>query len=113
MLPSNIESLIPVGPFGIDMEGNNTTLFKVTVAYTVTNGQEAIGTLTETFWCSARNEQYVKEAYHRYTHENYDNNVSRRYEDVHTHPIGDTLEHKLTDIEAVESVSGLKHIRFM
>ena len=52
----------------------------------------------------AKGIQYVKEQYHRYTHENYAD-VSRESEDEHTHPISDeSFQHTLVDITPVDEV---------
>ena len=44
-------------------------------------------TMEEEFAVRAKGRQYVKEQYHRYTHENYGHLVSREFEDLHIHDV--------------------------
>jgi hypothetical protein len=55
----------------------------VTIEYEDENGN----VVTSTFTTRQKNEQYVKEAYHRYVHENYGTSVKRRKEQFHEHPL--------------------------
>ena len=63
-------------------------------------------TREEEFAVRAKGRQYVKEQYHRYTHENYGHLVSREFEDLHTHPVEfrSIFEHRLVDIRPVDEV---------
>ena len=65
-----------------------------------------IATMEEEFAVRAKGRQYVKEQYHRYTHENYGNLVSREFEDFHRHQsVGEGIfEHRLVDIRPVDEV---------
>ena len=62
-------------------------------------------TMEEEFAVRAKGRQYVKEQYHRYTHENYGHLVSREFEDFHRHPVGEGIfDHRLVDIRPVDEV---------
>jgi len=78
------------------------TLYKATIEYYVKNSSgKRIGSFTDEFFSSAKNPQYVKEKYHRYTHENYED-VDRALENDHTHQIGTgEITHQLLDIKEV------------
>jgi len=84
------------------------TLYKATVEYDVTNsGGEKVGAFSDEFFASADNEQYVKEQYHRFTHQNYID-VNRRQENDHIHPVGSgEVAHTLVEIQAVDYINGL------
>jgi len=58
--------------------------YLVTVAYETAEGFEYA---TKTFTTRQKDKQYVKEAYHRYVHENYGARVKRTREQLHEHPI--------------------------
>ena len=61
------------------------------------------GTMEEEFRVRAKGPQFVKEQYHRYTHENYGHLVSREFEDFHRHEIGKgSLDHTLVDVRPVD-----------
>lgn len=68
--------------------------------------------LTEDFAARAKSAQHVKEQYHRYTHENYGNTVSREHEDQHIHPIGEgELTHELVEVTPVNHIYGMTPIQ--
>jgi len=82
----------------------------VTIEYEDGNGNVS----TDTFTTRQKNEQYVKEAYHRYVHENYGASVRRRKEQLHKHPINSTPflpngegEIRLKDISEAKPISEL------
>jgi hypothetical protein len=80
----------------------------VTIEYEDENGY----VLTDTFITRQKNEQYVKEAYHRYVHENYGEGVKRRKEQFHEHPINfslseNDLEIRLKDISKATPIREL------
>jgi len=67
-----------------------------------------------TFGVFAKDEQFAKEKFHRYTHENY-RDVNRSKEDEHIHFLGDELTQMLVSIEEVskEETHQLTDLRMM
>ena len=63
-----------------------------------------VGGVDVKFAVRAKGRQYVKEQYHKYTHENYGHRVSREFEDSHCHPVGEGIDHRLVDIRPVDEV---------
>ncbi len=85
------------------------SLFKLTVEYKTSHNDTNFGNFIEYFWVKAKDVQYAKYYYHKYTHENY-TDVNRALEDEHIHPISDDTEHSIREIAEVDYVNGWTHI---
>jgi len=86
------------------------TMFKLTIDYEMSHNDTTVGNFTEDFWVKAKDVQYAKYYYHKYTHENY-TDVNRMLEDEHIHPIADDREHSIREIAEVDCINGLSHLR--
>jgi len=92
------------------MRREKMSLFKLTVDYEMSHNDSPVGNFTEDFWVDAKDVQYVKYYYHKYTHENY-TDVSRALEEMHVHPIADDIQHSIREIAEVDYINGLSHLR--
>jgi len=87
------------------------TQYKAVVEYELINeAGRIVGTFADEFFSLAKGPQYVKEQYHRYTHENYID-VNRKLEDMHMHPLGNgEVQHTLVEVQEVDYINGLTPI---